>query len=127
MEILNYNTCPENLSNFTACYNGNISAMQWSISNENIGYNRTYVFIYDELDRLLSSIYGGYNGGITSAVSGKNSEFYGYDNMGNLTFLVRNENGTSLNSLTMSYTGNQLKTVNDKAGTAKPYGGSICG
>ena len=122
-ENLSYNTNPANIPNFTACYNGNIAAMQWSITSENLGYNRAYSFLYDNLNRLTICNYSGVNNGIV--ITGTSSlyvEVMNYDKMGNITTLTRLSGGPVLNNLTFSYTGNQLKTVNDAVSATPGYG-----
>jgi RHS repeat-associated protein len=114
-ESLYYNQNTANLSNFTACYNGNIAGMQWNIPSEKLGYNRAYTFAYDGLNRLTD---GKYAGGTTGAYN----ETFGYDKMGNITTLNRNENGSGLNQLTLNYTGNQLLTASDALAVTKLYG-----
>jgi len=122
-EGLLYNVNTGNLvASFAPSYNGNIAAMQWSIPVENMGYNRTYAFAYDGLNRLVNSAYGGYNGSAVAAAAGKYNETMNYDKMGNITSLYRYDNGTYLNSLTFDYTGNQLKTVNDALNVTQGYG-----
>jgi hypothetical protein len=61
------NATTANLSTFTACYNGNIAGMQWSVPAESLGYNRSYIFGYDGLNRLSYADYCGWSG--TAAVT----------------------------------------------------------
>jgi RHS repeat-associated protein len=114
-ENLYYNQNTANLANFTPSYNGNIAGMQWNIPAEGLGYNRAYSFAYDGLNRLTA---GNYTGGTT----GTYNESFGYDKMGNITTLNRNESGTGLNQLTLNYTGNQLLTAYDALSVTKLYG-----
>ena len=108
-EGLLYNANTGNVvTNFTPSYNGNIAAMRWSIPSENLGYDRTYAFTYDGLNRLTNSIYGGYNGSVVSTAAGKYTETIYYDSMGNISELYRYENGTALNSLMVGATYGQM-------------------
>jgi RHS repeat-associated protein len=122
-ENLYYNTNTVSLSPFTACYNGNISGMKWSIPAENLGYDRAYSFIYDGLSRLTFSYYGGKSGTTTiTGATGKYNERTTYDKMGNILTLLRIENGSNLNNLTYTYTGNQLLKVDDAWSPTLLYG-----
>ena len=87
------------MPNFIACYNGNISGMQWSIAAEILGYNRAYSFAYDGLNRLTD---GNYTGGMAGAYN----ESFRYDKMGNLNYLIRYQSGVLLNNLSFTYNGN---------------------
>jgi len=120
-ESLSYNIKP--LSGLNSYYNGNISFMQWSIPSENLGYNRAYSYLYDESNRLTTSYYYGVNNGsLIPSVSNKYYEYMSCDKMGCIKNLYRNENGSILNYLTFTYTGNHLKTVSDWYNATKPYG-----
>ena len=122
-ESLYYNSNTVALPDFTACYNGNISGMKWSVSGENPGYDRAYSFAYDDLDRLTYSRYCGKNGTTTiSGTAGKLNEEFAYDKMGNITSLIRYENGIKLNDLVYTLTGNQLKKINDNCPQDLRYG-----
>ena len=102
----------------TPQYNGNISAMSWSVSGEKItgtstNKTRGYKFTYDNLSRLTAASYME-NG---SARDYFNTS-YTYDKHGNMTSLARRGNtGTStygiIDNLTMTYSGNQLIKVED--------------
>jgi RHS repeat-associated protein len=110
-ESLYYNTNTANLSSFAACYNGNIAAMQWSIPAESLGYNRAYTFGYDDLNRLATC---NYTGGTTGAYN----VWMAYDKMGNITTLNR----ANINTLSLTYTGNQMTKVTDALSVTQPYG-----
>ena len=93
-------------------YNGNIAAMQWSVTNDNLNYKRAYGFTYDDLNRLTNANYYGIdNGGVVSGTSNRYNEALDYQNdkMGNLKGITRNENGTLVESLGLQYMGNQLQ------------------
>ena len=49
------------------------------------------------------------------------SESYSYDKMGNITWLARNDGIDTRDYLTLSYNGNQLKSVNDGFGSQNLY------
>ncbi|MBP1615010.1 MAG: hypothetical protein H6Q13_2458 [Bacteroidetes bacterium] len=95
----------------TPCYNGNISAMSWSVGSE--GKTRGYAFAYDNLSRLTAAGYlegGSPNSNFTTS--------YAYDKQGNMTSLIRRGNtGTStygiIDNLAMAYSGNQLVKTED--------------
>ncbi len=88
-------------------FNGNISSMQWKSSM--FGTN-TYNFGYDEKNRLTSAVYSG---------TGNYNTHYEYDDNGNILTLSRvgklSENLTysMIDELVYTYSGNQLKSVND--------------
>ena len=103
IENLNYNTDPANISNFAACYNGNIAAMQWSIPSENLGYNRTYAFSYDALNRLTGSNY----------CNGNYDEAMMYNKMGNITEMFRKDDYGDNDDIGIYYIGNQLSSISD--------------
>jgi len=121
-ENLYYNANTANLPNFTPCYNGNIAGMQWSVPNESLGYNRAYTFTYDGLNHLTDASYCGFNGSVVAGTTGKYDEHMSYDKMGNFITLTRYENGSLLNNLSFTYTGNQLKKVNNGVSPYIPYG-----
>ncbi|MDD3211172.1 MULTISPECIES: RHS repeat domain-containing protein [Bacteroides] len=95
----------------TPRYNGNISAMSWSVSGEN--KTRGYNFTYDNLSRLTGA---GYleNGNANDRFNTS----YAYDKHGNMTLLSRRGNtGTTtyglIDNLSMTYAGNQLVKTED--------------
>jgi RHS repeat-associated protein len=122
-ESLYYNQNTANLSNFTACYNGNIAGMQWNIPAENLSYNRAYTFAYDGLNRLKE---GKYTGGTAGAYN----ETFGYDKMGNITNFARYglQSTTGgivyglIDDLTITHNGNQLVKVTDTGNDGLYYG-----
>ena len=95
----------------TPCYNGNISAMEWSIGNK--GAYHGYAYKYDGLSRLVSADY--YRNG---KKTGDYSTSYSYDLMGNVKSLTRNglldDRGHGLvDNLSYEYHGNQVARVTD--------------
>lgn len=95
-------------------YNGNISAMDWTTTDDK---NRGYTFGYDALSRLTSANYlesGTANDSYKTA--------YSYDKHGNMLTTERYGRTTSstyglIDNMTMAYNGNQLLTVNDAVPT----------
>ena len=95
----------------TPCYNGNISAMEWSIGYK--GAYHGYAYKYDGLSRLVSADY--YRNG---KKTGDYSTSYSYDLMGNVKSLTRNglldDRGHGLvDNLSYEYHGNQVARVTD--------------
>jgi RHS repeat-associated protein len=90
-----------------AQYNGNIAAMLWA--TEDFGVN-TYNFDYDGSNRITDAEFAG---------TGSHTTSYTYDKNGNIETLTREgrHGGSNLfgniDDLTYTYTGNQLKSVND--------------
>lgn len=110
-QTLYYNDSRSGVTN-TPCYNGNISGMDWDISNDK---ERGYNFSYDNLSRLTCADYLEGN-----VLSDKFSTSYSYDKHGNMLSLSRSGNqGTTtygeIDKLTLSYHGNQLIKVEDTA------------
>lgn len=108
-----------------ACFNGNISGMQWKSFGET--KKRGYTFEYDNLNRLLNANYG--EGDNLQLAVGRFNENLDYDKMGNIELLKRNGVGGKYNNnlsyfqiddLEYIYNGNQLKSVNDHAEEEEP-------
>ncbi|GHT74117.1 hypothetical protein AGMMS50262_06460 [Bacteroidia bacterium] len=109
--------------NENGLYNGNISALTW-----NSYYNsstRGYNFTYDGLNRMTRASF---------SPDGLMDEGLVYDKMGNITALRRYSSSytpkTVIDSLTLEYTGNQLKKITEAAtssiyGFVKPAGSVI--
>ena len=118
-EHLYYNTGPSK-----ACYNGNISAFDWEVSNSST--LRNYKLSYDGLNRMTSAIY---SEGVAYNINENHfSELIDeYDLNGNIKRLRRygKSNATSyglIDNLTLEYNGNQLKYVDDAATDPLRYG-----
>lgn len=127
-ENLYYNANTANLPNFSPAYNGNIAAMQWSVPNEGLGYNRAYTFGYDGLNRLTNSNYYGFsNGSVVSGTTGLYNETLDYQNdkMGNIHGITRYENGTQVENLGLQYQGNQLQKVDNGINHFISYGSEL--
>ncbi|MDR1371487.1 MAG: RHS repeat-associated core domain-containing protein, partial [Dysgonamonadaceae bacterium] len=93
-------------------YNGNITNISSSQKNSTSGtaLNRVQTFQYDQLSRLIAASCSGGNQ--------NHSASYNYDKQGNITNLMRYGQLSAgvyglIDNLSFSYTGNQLKTVND--------------
>ena len=108
----------------TPCYNGNLSGARYKYGDNTLyGFDYTY----DSLNRLTKSRYGD-NPTMNSGRNNAFTEDFTYDNMGNVTSLMRNgkkDDGTYglIDDLTFSYNGNQLEYV-DNAGPGAHYTGS---
>ncbi|MEP2512455.1 MAG: DUF6443 domain-containing protein, partial [Reichenbachiella sp.] len=100
----------------TKAYNGNISGVKWS-SAQGMGETdeKGYAYEYDKMNRFTAAQY--YNKASSWASDDAFSvEAISYDHNGNIEALERNHwDGTTLDSLTYSYNGNQLLTVADAA------------
>lgn len=103
----------------TPCYNGNISGMTWKTGDTERGYK----FTYDSMSRLVNAEYG--EGSNLSLNPNRfNEQVTGYDKMGNILGLKRSGQTAAnvyglIDNLSLSYTGNRLKTVSDNtAGSA---------
>jgi len=101
-------------SGASAYYNGNISYSTWTYN----GAEKGYVYTYDALNRLISAAF---KKGTSTQNDNDFSENFSYNNMGNITNLNRAKDGTDIDDLDMTYTGNQLKAVTDNAGTQNQY------
>lgn len=84
-------------------------------------YDYCYEFEYDELNRLVSADYFNYYESELSLTEPMFNEYASYDDNGNITHLQRtgfpdeHEPSTLLDDLDLSYNGNQLSEVTDKA------------
>ena len=98
--------CPQDeYHTMRACYNGNIAATTWTYDDQTNGYT----YYYDPSNRL-SSTYSILNGQFGDYFY---TESYRYDKHGNITQLDRWDNRDAMNSLHLSYQGNQLREVTD--------------
>lgn len=98
-------------------YNGNISSMTWKAGSDQV--SKGYKFTYDGLSRMKDAEYGEGND-LSANLKHFNEEVTGYDKMGNILGLKRygqiSENGYGIiDDLSMTYEGNQLKSVQDRA------------
>lgn len=97
------------------CYNGNISSMTWKGGGETT--LRGYKFNYDKLNRLINSVYGEEANFATNP--NRFTERPTYDKHGNILTMIRygkqNSGYGLIDSLTLTYNGNQLKKVTDTA------------
>ena len=104
-------------------YNGNISSMVWKSGEDDI--MRGYHFTYDNLNRLTNAVYG--EGSVLVQNQNRfNEQVTGYDKMSNILGIKRSGQTSStgyglIDDLAMSYNGNQLKSVSDRA-TNSVYG-----
>lgn len=112
---LSYNQGPDPL------YNGNISRTEWRSDNQDKNL-KSYAYSYDPLNRITSAI----DDTADNRYSLTNVE---YDKNGNIQKLKRNghtNNGATsfgvMDDLTYSYTGNQLKAVDDDIASSATQG-----
>ena len=98
-------------------YNGDISSMSWRSGSD--ATVRGYCFAYDGLDRLMNAEYGE-GDDLAQNRHRFNEQVTGYDKMGNILGMKRSGQTSSaeydlIDDLAMSYNGNQLKSVSDRA------------
>ena len=103
----------------TALFNGNISETEWKTANTDSS-QKHYVYGYDPLNRIISAVDNTGNYNLNSVT---------YDKNGNILSLQRNGhtdvNVTSfglMDDLTYTYTGNQLKAVDDGIASSATQG-----
>lgn len=107
-------------------YNGNISAMRWK--NNNYTNIRGYKFTYDGANRLKQAVYGE-NENLKTNVNRYNEKVTTYDKNGNIKKFERRGKMQSgsygvIDNLTITYNGNQLKSVTEGAAELT-YAGSL--
>lgn len=105
------------LNNSTPQYNGNISAMEWTVKGDK---PRGYIFNYDNLSRLTDANYLE-----NKTSSNKYSTGYTYDKHGNMLKLSRNGESGLLDNLQMTYDGNQLIKASQKEVFNQPLTSNI--
>jgi len=116
----------QNQTPSTACYNGNVSAVQWTAASESV--TRGYKLLYDGLNRLTTATYG--EGSSIGDNAGRYTEkVTAYTANGAITALERYgrlDNGTfgKVDDLTVTLNGNKLKKVTDSA-PALHYNGAF--
>ena len=111
----------------TKLYNGNISSMRWKNGSYS-SVKRGYKFTYDAANRLKNAVYGEKDNLGTNA-NRFTEKVLEYDKNGNIKRLERRgrmQNGKYglVDSLIVTYTGNQLNTVKDMANKVT-YAGSL--
>lgn len=111
-EKLFYNTNP---TGFNSYFNGNISYQTWTYN----GQLKGYTYEYDNLNRLIDARYALNNEVLEDFYSYE--EWYNYDKMGNIKQLTRNHGDDTMDQLTLTYNGNQLKNVWDGYGSQNQY------
>jgi len=111
-EKLFYNTNP---SGFNSYFNGNISYQTWTYN----GQLKGYTYEYDNLNRLIDARYALNNEVLEDFYSYE--EWYNYDKMGNIKQLTRNHGDDTMDQLTLTYNGNQLKNISDSYGSQNQY------
>ena len=129
----------------TPCYNGNVSAMEWTARDALMAATPTgqrYSYSYDGMNRLVSADYEAagaleWNGGLVAQNSRDYSCSYAYDLNGNITALTRRGvkyavrpfdetvvRFGDIDDLTLSYDGNRLRKVTDRC-TELTYEGAM--
>lgn len=119
----------------TPCYNGNVSAVDWTALDAMATATPTshrYAFDYDGLNRLSAAHYGAngsqsVNGSVKFDGARNYSATYGYDLNSNITSLTRKGVNScitvgdtaiwsfgDIDNLSLTYNGNQLKKVTDQ-------------
>ena len=98
--------CPIGNGTAIPTYNGNISATTWTYGDKTNGY----MYYYDKSNRLKSTY---------SIVDGEWGEYYNtenfvYDAHGNITHLSRWDDHDVMDHMSISYRGNQIKSVEDE-------------
>ncbi|MFA0961234.1 hypothetical protein AB9P05_05480 [Roseivirga sp. BDSF3-8] len=130
---LRYNEQEAGLNN-EGRYDGNISAIVWKANNE-ISDNqpkrtRSYTFAYDDIGRLLSADYKGYeNGAWNAEADAYDVNGLSYDANGNIEGLTRyaqlsdTSAATVIDQLTYNYKAgsNRLLSVSDASANAKGF------
>ena len=106
---LSYNTTA--LPGGVAQHNGNISEQKWKGPLAEMPNGYTYA--YDKLNRLLSSVSLDKPGAAWTVNNKYDEKNITYDKNGNIKTLARFENGSAIDNLTYTYTGNQLIKVED--------------
>ncbi len=102
----------------TACYNGNISEWEWQ---QGTNTAQLYGFTYDPVSQLKEAAHLKKNGSnwITNT-SHYLEKGLTYDRNGNILTLQRTGNGTLVDNLLYTYTGNQLTTLQESVRTSLP-------
>ena len=125
-ELMGYNAAANGMTVRYPQWGGNIAAMLWRHGN---GEYRGYELDYDDHGRLANAWYGG---GLTFAGTDDSyEEYFNYDKMGNITYMLRNgklDDGSygTIDDLEMEYDGNQLTRVYDYASDDDPtYAGAM--
>lgn len=109
-ETLFYNTTRSG-SSMPACWNGNISSMEWTLYSNEYSYD----FRYDKLHRLTDAKYDDEFGDEEAFMTN-----YGYDKNGNIDGIMRqalniDNEPTPLDEMWLYYTGNQLQSITNYA------------
>ena len=95
----------------TACYNGNIAAATVTNGDSTLIFGYTY----DAYNRLTESLH-------LQGNQARSSEFFQFDNMGNITRLQRHTlDNRLIDDLQFTYSGNQVTAITDYAGCLDRY------
>lgn len=95
----------------TACYNGNIAAATITNGDSTL----TFGYTYDAYNRLTESLH-------LQGNRARSSEYFQFDNMGNITRLQRHTlDNRLIDDLQFTYSGNQITSITDYAGSLDRY------
>lgn len=95
----------------TACYNGNIAAATLTNGDSTL----TFGYTYDAYNRLTESLH-------LQGNQARSSEYFQFDNMGNITRLQRHTlDNRLIDDLQFTYSGNQVSAITDYAGSLDRY------
>ncbi len=112
----------------TAYYNGNISAIKWEAQSTVNNNQRSYIFSYDQLNRLNIASYKDrayQSSGAWGNIGANDEKGIQYDLQGNIETLTRHFSNTTIDSLTYTYSGDQLANVTDASGNTSGFNGTI--
>lgn len=139
-ETILYNQADATGLGNTPKYNGKISEIKWKANDLNSTSTnpvrqRSYVYAYDNADRLIAAQYAANSGTAWNAeLAGYNEIIGGYDNNGNILSLIRNtwasgaSAPTTFDQLGYNYlnsnASNQLLNVTDASNNAMGYKGT---
>ena len=98
--------CPIYNGNVEGLYNGNINATTWTYDNTLNGY----IYRYDQMNRLMNT-YSIHDGVWAFR---QNTESFNYDELGNITRLIRWSSSNTIDDISFTYNGNQLDKIDDE-------------
>jgi RHS repeat-associated protein len=117
---LSYDETVSGLGN-TASYNGQVSAVRWMSrdGNSNKGAERSYKYVYDQLNQLTGALYQDKVSGSWNSSGAFDEKDISYDKNGNILALKRNAQSTAVDNLAYTYDSsnpNRLQKVTDGIG-----------
>lgn len=104
-------------------YNGNIGAIEWWSNNISGASNhrQAYGYQYDGINRLLLADFREYISGWQNPANTFDVGNLSYDLNGNIQSIRRYGRSTQIDNMTYSYSGNQLKYVNDSSDDTRGF------